>query len=65
MASGALHLVYCPTDDMTADILTKALPKWKATYHVASLGLRHACRGVADVVLPEMWNGGCVHVNHI
>ena len=37
---GALKLVYCPTDDMTADILTKALPKWKASFHDSSLGLR-------------------------
>ncbi len=64
-ASGALHLVYCPTDDMTADILTKALPKWKATYHVTSLGLCRACRGVADVVLPETRNGSCVRTNHV
>ena len=42
VASDALRLVYCPTDDMTADILTKGLPKWKANFHVASLGLRRA-----------------------
>jgi hypothetical protein len=37
--SGALKMMYCPMDDMTADILTKALPKWKATFHNSSLGL--------------------------
>jgi hypothetical protein len=37
---GALQLMYCPTDDMAADILTKALPKWKATFHASTLGLR-------------------------
>jgi len=37
--TGALQLTYCPTDDMTADILTKALPKWKATIHTSTLGL--------------------------
>ena len=42
IASGALRLVYCPTDDMTADILTKGLPKWKVGFHVLSLGLRRA-----------------------
>jgi hypothetical protein len=39
-------LVYCPTDDMTADILTKPLPAWKVKGHVAALGLRSACGGV-------------------
>jgi hypothetical protein len=34
-----LELIYCPTDNMTTDILTKALPKWKVSYHISSLGL--------------------------
>src|SRR6266853_2889749 len=38
--NGALQLIYCPTDNMAADILTKALPKWKATFHASTLGLR-------------------------
>ena len=38
--NGALVLTYCPSEDMTADTLTKALPKWKATIHNSSLGLR-------------------------
>jgi hypothetical protein len=48
--AGALNLTYCPTDDMAADILTKALPKWKVTTHTSTLGLRpcHAWGGVAD-----------------
>ena len=37
--NGVLQLIYCPTDDMAADILTKALPKWKATFHASTLGL--------------------------
>jgi hypothetical protein len=37
--SGAIHLVYCPTDDMTADILTKPLPSAKAKHFAAALGL--------------------------
>ena len=63
-ASGALRLVYCPTEDMTADILTKALPKWKTTYHVVSLGMRRACGGVADMCSAGDRNGGCGRANH-
>jgi hypothetical protein len=37
--NGVLQLIYCPTDDMVADILTKALPKWKATFYASTLGL--------------------------
>jgi len=37
--NGSLTLVYCPTDDMTANILTKALPNSKAKHFAASLGL--------------------------
>ncbi len=45
----ALQLIYCPTDDMAADILTKALPKWKATFHTSTLRLcTHAWGGVMD-----------------
>jgi hypothetical protein len=41
-----IELVYCPTDDMTADILTKVLPHWKVACHTLGLGLRHPCGGV-------------------
>ena len=44
--SGAFKLIYCPTDDMVADILTKPLPGWKVKAHSAALGLRSACGGV-------------------
>ena len=37
---GALHLVYCPTDDMVADALTKSLPSAKVKHFAAGLGLR-------------------------
>ena len=47
-AQDVIKLSYCPTDDMVADILTKALPKWKVAAHSASLGLRHACGGVLE-----------------
>jgi hypothetical protein len=48
--SGVLELTYCPMDDMTVDIFTKALPKWKASFHNSSLGLHdcHTWGGVAD-----------------
>ena len=34
-----MHLVYCPTDDMVADVLTKALPSPKVKHFAACLGL--------------------------
>jgi hypothetical protein len=44
--TGVFKLIYCPTDDMVANILTKALPGWKVKGHTAVLGLRLACGGV-------------------
>jgi transposase InsO family protein len=38
--NGMLRLVYCPTADMIADTLTKALPSPKVKHFAASLGLR-------------------------
>ena len=35
---------------MTADILTKALPRWKVTQHALGLGLKHPCGGVVEQV---------------
>jgi transposase InsO family protein len=40
ITDNTLTLIYCPTDDMTADILTKSLPKWKVSTHICTLGLR-------------------------
>jgi hypothetical protein len=37
---GALRLVYCPTDNMVADALTKALPSPKVKHFTTCLGLR-------------------------
>ena len=48
--NGSLTLIYCPTDDMTADTLTKALPSPKAKHFAASLGL-HAPISVLGGVL--------------
>jgi hypothetical protein len=38
--NGTIRLVYCPTQDMVADTLTKALPSVKAKHFAAALGLR-------------------------
>ena len=37
--AGAIRLVYCSTNDMTADTLTKALPSVKAKHFASALGL--------------------------
>jgi hypothetical protein len=52
-ARGEISLAYCPTDDMTADILTKALPGWKITRHGHALGLGRPCGGVLEAGAPE------------
>ena len=36
---GSVKLIYCPTDEMTADILTKALPNTKVKHFANALGL--------------------------
>ena len=40
--NGSLHLEYCPTEDMTADMLTKALPSPQAKHFASALGLHPA-----------------------
>ncbi|THG92494.1 hypothetical protein EW026_g8421 [Hermanssonia centrifuga] len=37
--AGTLRLIYCPTNDMTADTLTKALPSPKVKHFARALGL--------------------------
>ncbi|PPQ91584.1 hypothetical protein CVT25_012512 [Psilocybe cyanescens] len=37
--NGSLRLIYCPTDEMIADTLTKALPSPKVKHFAAELGL--------------------------
>jgi hypothetical protein len=39
---GVIKFCYCPTEDMVADILTKALPRWKVAALSTALGLRRA-----------------------
>jgi hypothetical protein len=36
---GKMKLVYCPTEEMVADIMTKALPSVKVKHFAAALGL--------------------------
>ena len=40
--NGSIALVYCPTEDMVADTLTKPLPSAKAKHFAIELGLRIA-----------------------
>jgi hypothetical protein len=51
---GSIDIIYCPTDDMTADILTKALPRWKVATHALGLGLRRASGGVLESGTPGL-----------
>jgi hypothetical protein len=39
---GSIRLVYCPTEDMVADTLTKPLPSAKVKHFASALGLRSA-----------------------
>jgi len=43
--SSSFLLIYCPTADMTADTLTKALPSVKVKHFAAALGLRTTSGG--------------------
>jgi hypothetical protein len=45
ISEGRLKLIYCPTDDMVADTLTKALPSPKVKHFAQELGLRKGLRG--------------------
>jgi hypothetical protein len=38
--NGTINLIYCPTDNMVADTLTKALPNIKAKHFTFALGLQ-------------------------
>jgi hypothetical protein len=38
--AGSIKLIYCPTDQQTADTLTKALPSIKAKHFAHAMGLR-------------------------
>ncbi len=38
--AGSIKLIYCPTDEQTADTLTKALPSTKVKHFAVAMGLR-------------------------
>ena len=38
--AGIIKLVYCPTDDMIADLFTKPLPPMKFKQHAKALGVK-------------------------
>ena len=48
VAEDNIKLVYCLTEDMVVDILTKALPSLKVRYLTSSLGLRKDWGGVLE-----------------
>ena len=47
--AGTTKLVYCPTNDMTADTLTKALPSVKVKHFTMALGLTMVWGGVLEI----------------
>ena len=42
IADKQITMVYCPTEQMTANILMKALPKYKTAIHLQDLGIIQA-----------------------
>jgi hypothetical protein len=57
ISAGELSLIYCPTNNMTADILTKALPAWKITWHVTRLGIHQG----QTALVGECWGNRIGH----
>ena len=57
---GKIRLIFCPTDDMVADTLTKALPSPKVKHFASKLGLRNAWGEVLEQqVLPAQYLNIC------
>jgi hypothetical protein len=46
VSQGAIKIIYCPSEDMVTDVLTKALPKWKVVAHSNALGMCRTYGGV-------------------
>ena len=57
---GLIQLVYCPTEDMTANTLTKALPSIKAKHFATALGLRLTWRGSVRILSMSQGRGSAV-----
>ena len=47
--NGTINLIYCPTDNMVAITLTKALPNIKLKYFTFALSLRSTWKGSAGI----------------
>jgi hypothetical protein len=52
ISAGEIEISYCLTEDMTADVLMKALLVWKVAQHIAGLGLHNLMVTLAG----ECWN---------
>lgn len=52
--NGTINLIYCPTEEMTANILTKSLPNVKAKHFANLLRLHLAWKGVLEVIRSKM-----------
>ena len=46
---GKMKLIYCPTEEMVADIMTKALPSIKVKHFAVALGLSRPWGGVLNI----------------
>ncbi len=57
---GALHLVYCPMDNMVTDTLIKALPSPKVKHFTTCLGLHVKWEGVLSAA--HLCTHLCLHV---
>jgi hypothetical protein len=52
-----IDVVYSWSEDQVANVLTKALSKWKAALHADALGMHHTCRGCDGLTSLNMANG--------
>jgi hypothetical protein len=52
ISAGEIEISYCLMEDMTADVLTKALLVWKVAQHIAGLSLHNSM----VTLMGECWN---------